>query len=360
MLLLTVIAVLALLTGLALMLHPLIYLFRAQRAVRYKELIALARVRSAAQGVVEIECKLDPAPRSHTPLSGLKAGYWEVKDPFATETPICYSYDAGDSEPVRRFLVLRADNEVFLVDAEHHPFALLRDCVVVPHLRSRYQLQGAALRERFDRLFGKDSVRLVRASHKPRRSMVRFSDEQLNTFKDAAQLTLDEDVVLAGEPVRLFGDLRTLRAATAEQLGKRVAHLVKGCSARCDEAARLAQAHAVVDHQGGEYRINLLLKPYNNLPTVVRALSQETSLNDALIRHKQLLLTQAGSFGMLLTFIGVFLGFPLLTELQDALAAGENPLSWLDWFAIPVLLMISLFLLGLRHSIKLGRKNNFL
>ena len=360
MLLLAVIAGLALLTGLALMLYPLVYLFRAQRAVRYKELIALARVRSAAQGVVEIECKLDPAPRSHTPLSGVKAGYWEVKNPFATETPICYSYDAGDSEPVRRFLVLRTESEVFLVDAEHHPFALLRDCVVVPHLRSSYQLQGAALRERLDRLFGKDSVRLVRASHKPHRSMIRVSDEQLNAFKDATQLTLDEDVVLAGEPVRLFGDLRTLRATTPEQLGERVAHLVKGGAARRDEAARLAQAHALADLQGGEYRINLLLKPYESLPTVVRALSQETSLSDALIRHQQLLLTQAGSFGMLLTFIGVFLGFPLLIELQDALAAGENPLSWLDWFAIPILLMSGLSLWGLRHSIKTSRENNLM
>lgn len=358
MLLLATIASLLLISGLALALHPLIYLLRTYQAIHYTQLIPLARLRSAAQGVTEIECTLDPAPRSQAPLSGLEAAYWEVKNPFMTETPLCYSYDAGDAQPIRRFIVLKAKNEVFLVDAEHHPIGLLRNCVLVPHLRGRYQLLGADLRSRFDKLFGKERVRLVRRSHNPHRSMIRFTDQQLNTMADAAQLTLDEDIILAGETVRLFGDLHTLRASTLDQLGERVALLIQGYPARQEEAVKLAKVHSRHDIQDSEYRIHLLLKPNQYLPTVVRAIHQDGGLSEALTRSKIPIFLITGSFGMIFTFIGASLGFSLITELQDALGSGQNLLSWIDWLTIPLMLMSGLMFLGLRHSIQSSREDN--
>ncbi len=312
------------LLSLLLILHPLRYLLRGIRAVRYKALIPAARVRSAAQGVTEIEGRLDPAPTRVSPLSGMEAGYWELQERYEHRTPL---YHAHGRE--RRFIVLQAEGERFIVDAEHHPLGAMRQCIVVPHLRTGYEVPVRSLKAHLDTLFGEGTVTLQRilpdTGKKRRGSMnpkelAEFLDIPLET-EPGGNMTVGEDILLTGQPVRLFGNLRTVRASTREGVAQRVRELGRGWyDKKRDAAAALAEQYALEQPGGGHYTVNLLLRPYDHLPTAVRSLDDQRTLTQHIIHQKLPMLLMSLVSGLVgLTFAPFFIGFFSPEELMQLL-----------------------------------------
>lgn len=313
-----VLALLILVGGVLLVAQPLRYLLRVWRALRYRELIALARLRSVAQGVAEFEGRLDLAPIGLTPMSGLEAGYWELIERYSLKTPICHSHGME-----RRFIVLRAEGQVFVVDAEHSPFAGLRSLLIEPHLRTGYSTTVGRLKAHLDTLFAPAQIRLLRApspGNRKRRNTVQPA-EPPEVRLAARSLDVGEDILLAGEPVRMFGDLHTIRGASAGELEARVRHFARRWyPKKAEAAAALVREQVNALSRDGGYSVNFLLQPYGQLPIVIRPADDAATLKAHLLDRKVPTLIFTLIVGLVL--VG-FAGF--LVNLGDATEVHMDP-----------------------------------
>ena len=142
----------------------------------------------------------------------------------------------------------------------------------------------------------------------------------------------------------MFGDLRTLRAASPEGLEARVREFGRFWYPKKTEAAVALVRHYMNTHSAdGDYSVNFLLQPYGELPVVVRPANDAVSLKLHLLDRKLPTLIVTLILGLLLvTLAGLFTSLEHASDMQTDFAV-------VAFVGMPVVILLGGFWLILRR-----------
>ncbi len=283
-------------------LKPVLAIQRALKALGDLNIRAQSRLRSAAQGVVDLRLKLNPAPYPLTPVTGRIAGYWDTTLATPLGSPCSSSY--GEPLP---YLVLQAEGQTLLVDNSRSPLGL-PTTHIIPHTHTAYVL------------YTKDYLKRIKLVNQ----LADEAFEQLNQVaeeKSAKRVEVAERVFLSDHPIRLFGSLETFRGTSVEQLVERLSRK-KGWSADKRQAmSQLAQRYAK-EQEDGRVTLHFLGKAYGTLSPILRPEETRFSLPWLLVRRELIPLLVFGSIFIL--SLGVLAGFVLGFLIDSGTLSSEN------------------------------------